>query len=106
MAKRVTLSGVEIYTSDENIPTDKFFDFVQEVIDALEAELSSEEKNFQLNLQFRFYPDQKPKHRIHLNGIKVRRMQEKIVKILRNSTTAFTKRTGSSVQIDMLVHDK
>jgi DNA-directed RNA polymerase alpha subunit len=106
MAKKVSLNGVEIYTSAENISTDHFFDFVQEVMDSLEAELTSEDKKFHLKLQFRFYPDQNPKQHIHFNGLKNRRIREKVVKVLRHSTKIFTKENTGSVKIDLIVQGK
>jgi hypothetical protein len=106
MAKKVFLSGVEIYTSTENIPAERFFDFVQEVVDSLESELTAEDENFHLKLQFRFYPDQNPKHHIHLNGLKDRRTREKVVGVLQSSTNVFTRETAGSVQIEMFVQDE
>jgi len=106
MAKRVFLDGVEIYASAENIPTEKFPAFVQEVVDSLESELTVEDENFHLKLQFRFYPDHKPKHHIHLNGLKNRRTREMVVNVLRHSTVGFTRETAGNVQIDMFVPDE
>ena len=106
MAKKVSLNGVEIYTSAEKIPAERFFDFVQEVMDSLESELTGEDKKFHLKLQFRFYPDQNPKHQVHFNGLKNRRIREKVVRVLRRSTKVFAKETLRSIKIDLLVHDK
>src|SRR5689334_22211004 len=106
MTKKVFLSGVEIYTSTENIPAERFFDFVQEVVDSLESELDSEDENFHLKLQFRFYPDQNPKHHIHLNGLKNQVTRNKVVGVLQSSTNIFTHRTTGSVQIEMFVQDE
>src|SRR5689334_11711387 len=106
MAKRVSLNGVEIYSPAENIPTDHFFDFVQEVVDSLEAALASEGRDLHLKLQFRFYTDQNPKHHIHFNGLKNRRIKEKVVKVVRRSTKVFKKETTGNIKIDILVQDK
>jgi hypothetical protein len=106
MAKKVFLGGVEIYTSTENIPAEKFFDFVQQVVDSLESELGSEDENFHLKLQFRFYPDQNPKHHIHLNGLKNQQTRSKVVNVLQSSTNVFTRQTAGSVQIEMFVQDE
>jgi len=106
MAKKVFLSGVEIYTSTENIPAERFFDFVQQVVDTLESELDSEDENYHLRLQFRFYPDQNPKHQIHLNGLKNQQTRNKVVDILQSSTSVFTRQTAGSVQIEMFVQDE
>jgi len=106
MAKRVFLGGVEIYTSIENIPAEKFFNFVQGVVDSLESELNSEDEDFHIKLQFRFYPDQNPKHHIHLNGLKNRRTREKVVGVLQDSTAVFTRQTAGGVQIEMFVQDE
>ena len=103
MAKKVFLDGVEIYTSAENVPTEKFLAFVQEVVDSLESELEVEAEDFHLKVQFRFYPDEKPKHHIHLNGLKNPRTRETVVNVLRHSTVAFTRETADRVQIDMFV---
>jgi hypothetical protein len=106
MAKKVFLDGVEIYASAEDIPTEKFLAFVQDVVDSLESELEVEDEDFHLKLQFRFYPDKKPKHHIHLNGLKNPRTRETVVNVLRHSTAAFTRETADSVQIDMFVQDE
>jgi hypothetical protein len=106
MAKKVSLNGVEIYTSAENITTERFFGFVQEVVDSLESELTAENQKLHLKLQFRFYPDRNPKHHIHLNGLKNRRIREKVVKVLRRSAKTFTKETAGSIKIDLLVENK
>ncbi len=106
MAKKVFLDGVEIYASVENIPTEKFLAFVQEVVDSLESELTVEDENFHLKLQFRFYPDHKPKHHIHLNGLKNPSTREMVVNVLHRSTVRFTKETAGSVQVDMFVQDE
>jgi len=106
MAKRVILSGVEIYASMENIPAEKFFDFVQKVVDSLESELSSEDEDFHLKLLFRFYPHQNPRHHIHLNGLKNRRTRKKVVSVFQDSSVVFTRQTAGSVQIEMFVEDE
>ena len=106
MAKKVFLDGVEIYTSAENIPTEKFLAFVQEVVDELESELMLEDEDFHLKLQFRFYPGEKPKHHIHLNGLKNKHTRETVINVLRHSTVAFSRETAEGVQIDLFVQDE
>lgn len=106
MAKKVFLDGVEIYTSAENIPTEKFLAFVQEVVDELESELALADEGLHLKLQFRFYPNEKPKHHIHLNGLKDPRTRETVVNVLRHSTVAFTRETADGVQIELFVQDE
>jgi hypothetical protein len=103
MAKKVVLNGVEIYTVTNVVPSKKLFDFVRKVMESIDSELCVDDKNPCLKIQFRFLPRKKPNHRIRLHGIKRAPARDRIIKVLRRSTSAFTKGTAKGIQVDILL---
>ena len=105
MAKKVVLNGVEIYTVTNVVPSKKLFDFVRRVMESIDSELRADDKNPCLKIQFRFIPRKTPKHRIRLYGIKRAPARDRIIKVLRRSTSAFTKGTAEGIQVDILLQN-
>ena len=103
MIKKVLLNGVEIYASSNHIPVEKLFGFVRDVVNSLESKLVVEDRTLRLKIQFRFFPKPDPKHRIHMNGFRNRRIREKVIRILHRSTSVFTKGVAGNIQVELHV---
>jgi hypothetical protein len=106
MDKKVLFTGVEIYTAPEDIPADKFFGFIEEIVSSLEHELTAEDENFKFKLQTQFYPNRSPKYQIHLNGLGNTRTREKVIGILRRTSSIFTRQNESTVQVTFNVQNQ
>lgn len=103
MAKKVALNGVEIYTVTNVVPSKKLFDFVRRVMESIDSELRTDDKNPCVKVQFRFLPRKTPKHRMRLYGIKRAPARDRIIKVLRRSTSVFAKGTAKGIQVDILL---
>lgn len=105
MTKKVLFTGVEIYTSPDNISSEKFFSFIQDLVDNLEKDLSKEDENFQFTLQSKFFPDKNPKYNLHVNGLRSVGTRHKVINVLKRTARIFGKDGEGAVQVTFKVQD-
>lgn len=105
MSKNVIFNGIEILATEDDVPTKNFFDFTEEIMGKLGSELDEQDQNFHLQIHTDFYPNRPPKHRIYVNGLSNARTREKVISILKRTTSLFTKESAVSMNVNLMVQD-
>ena len=105
MSKKVLFTDVEIYTSPDNVSTENFFGFIQDLVDNLESDLSKDDENFQFTLQSKFAPNKNPKYNLHINGLHSVGTRHKVIDVLKRTARIFGKDSEGTVQVTFKVQD-
>lgn len=106
MAKKVTFNGIELSLREHEGITSTLFSYLNSVINRLENGLDRNDGNFQMSVKADFDGNTAPRYSFYANGMTKRETQEKVARILRNSTGRLYDHMAGSVKFNLMVEDR
>ena len=106
MTQKVAFNGIEISQSEYDKKSVSIFDFLDKIKTRLERGLSKEDGNSQFSVNVDFASSKSPKYKIRANGSTSKKTREKILRILKKTSTDDHSRATGSVKVNFLVKDR
>lgn len=104
MAKKITFSGIEILTPQDDLSAKSLLDYVESVINHLEQDLGKVSGNFHLSINMDFSSNKKTAHKVFASGSESQKTVEKVSKLL--DSTGIKDGISATIKVDMEVEDR